>query len=277
MASLPSFSVRELLMTMTMLGIGFAWPVLLFFIVPIIIAAILARIGIGSTTPVITAASLSIALGLAANYWYWHYPVRPPALLRELRDVQSLRQLSSINDLDGKTTATATPMTAVPPASALQWNRPDSLLMPTERILEEFGKRNLAIGSQTPMSSEQLASIWQALEDAKLLLDGNPGYPDAKSLYGYAGAAHLQNGSEILFTAVMGNEYANDHYPYYEAVFEQRPEGLVIINSLWFFEDIAGIEGARWYAVSVPVFLLLMPAMLIVWPIGSKWVTRRRC
>jgi hypothetical protein len=147
--------------------------------------------------------------------------------------------------------------------------------MPTERILEEFGNRSLPVGSQTPMSSERLAAIWHALDAANLLLGGGPDYPDTKSLFGYAGTAKLQDGADVVFAAVMGSEYANDHYPYYEVVFEQRPEGLVIINSLWFFEDIAGIEGARWYGVSVLACMLLTPTLLIVWPIGRRWLSRR--
>jgi hypothetical protein len=89
------FTLRELFYACILVGLGFVWPILFVFVLPILLAAVLNRMGFVRAVPVIIAAGLSILFGAVISYSLWRYPFYPPPLIAELRNVDALHQLSS--------------------------------------------------------------------------------------------------------------------------------------------------------------------------------------
>ena len=66
-----------------------------------------------------------------------------------------------------------------------------------------------------------------------------------------------------MFAGVLGTAVSNDHYAYYELVAEPTSDGLQPLETVFYYEDIAGFEGLRWWAVSFVMVPLLGIAALI--------------
>jgi hypothetical protein len=269
------FRVRDLLAATALLAAGCAWPVLLFFIVPTLIAAVLARMGYGSSVPVVVAAIASMLAGFAVSYAYLGYVISPPQLLAELQGIAVVEQITRFDGLNaaGVPAANLRGLSTVPLPGTLERNDPG--LMPYERILESLEARNLSIQSSNTMGPHDLAGLWQAAEQDEILLAGESGYDDAKKLWGYAGVAKDAAGSELLFLTAMGDQHSNDHYPYYEIAFRRDGPDFQVLNSQQYFEDIAGLEGvgfALWVPVSLFCFVITGPASFLM----TIWVKRRR-
>jgi len=107
------------------------------------------------------------------------------------------------------------------------------------------------------MPEDQLAGLYALAESAGMLLPGDPGYPNAKDLWGLV--YHLKGpaGEELLLLALRGGEISNDHYPYYEFFFTRTSAGTWQFDSAHrFFFDIAGMEGAEFFALTLGFSIL---------------------
>jgi hypothetical protein len=259
------FSLRELLLAVPAVAAGCMWPPLLVFIVPLLAAAVFSRRG--AFAPLLVAAAASMGVGVAASLAYWRYPFHPPRLLSELRDIIAVEQISAVSGVNPARGSypNIQPLAAIPPRQALRSNAPSGL-MPPERILDELGRKPHGIESAKPVSVSLVNAMWQAAEEAEALIEsGDPSRTNTKTLIdGYVGIARVSDGTKIAFAAWMGDEHSNDHYPYYEMVFAMDDERPRLVNWQWFFEDIAGIEGATWLSVAIPMFLILSPLALIL-------------
>jgi hypothetical protein len=200
------------------------------------------------------AALASMSFGMGVSYYYWGYPTSPPPILREIEAIRSVDSMSYVNELNaqgGRATFAAVNQEAL--ANRNGWALDDPWRVPL--MLHDRGIRL----DQVPAISPQLASaLWEAADRAGLLIEGSAGYPDTKTLFGHIGTGRLDDGREVAFATAGGNEYSNDHYPYYEFVAELRGGRAVIINSQWYYFDIAGIEGMTWVAPAVICFVPLV-------------------
>jgi len=265
------FSLRGLLLTTALLAMCLAWPVLFIFVLPIFIAAVFGRRRLNFVISLVAATILSMGLGVVFSLLYWNYVFSPPAMLTELRAINSVEQLSRVSDMDPRRNRTPAvqPIASIPPDRMLDWNT-SSELLPTQRILQELGHRGVAIESSQPVSLEILDSISCAAEKHRLLIDGEPGYSDTKLLNGYAGRGRLVDGTEVVFATMMGDQQSNDHYPYYEIVLRPAKDGFEMIDFQWFFFDIAGIEGCTWAHVAVLSYAVLGPIALCIAAITDR-------
>jgi hypothetical protein len=249
---------------MALLACGLVWPWLMLIIAPLFIASILNRLGLKILAPIAAAAVLAVTCGIVGSWYYWHYPFRPPPLLAELRSISAVVQLSAVNDLNPERDAPPQidPLFAVPPPNS-PW-MPQTEIDPLERILLDLYTRKIGIESAEPVSQELLNSIWQAADRAGLLFDGTPERTNTKSLRGHVGIARLKNGNQIAFATLTGDEYSNDHYPYYELVVYLDDPKFEVANSLWFFYDVAGIEGMSWERLAAGSFVFLGPISIVL-------------
>lgn len=272
------FSLGELLGAIALVAVGLTWPLVLFFVVPLIITRIHTRMGYGSFVPVIATIVFSMALGVLFSFCYWHYPFKQPSTLPYLRNIDSVDQLSWISGLDSK--GGSDPSTAITyflPASKFHWNNAGEL-DGVDRILAEFENRNVVIRSTDPVSKDVLASLWNAANSAGLLISGEAGYPDTKLLRGYVGTARKSGGERFAFAALMGGQQSNDHYPYYEFVVPLERDKLTIESSQWFYVDISSLEGMNWLGLSVIAFLLMLPITIMLqmlWAFFQRRAERR--
>ncbi len=227
------FNLSELLAVMALVSLSLVWPLILVFVVPLIGTKACKRMGYGSYAPVIATIGLSMALGVLFSFSYWHYPFEQPSTLAELCNIKAVEQLSWVSGLDSAGLSDPPAAIVNLPAGTLYWNNARELDA-VDRIIAEFANRHVAIRSSTPIPIEVLTSIWTAADQAGLLISGEGGYPDTKSLHGYIGIAHKHNGSRFAFAALMGGQQSNDHYPYYEFVVPMDQEKLAVESSHWF-------------------------------------------
>jgi hypothetical protein len=274
-ASRFRFTLRELLAATALLAVGFTWPLLLIIVVPLLLAAILSRIGLGELAPIATATSLSLTLGIVCSLLYWRYPFRPPALLSELREISVVEQLSEVGGLNPARGMLNIVQVAGLPAGSTVLRNTDYVDNPTYRILRHLRAHNIGIELFEPLSAELAYSVWRAADEAGMLLDGSPERTNTKTLNGFIGIARLKNGSRIAFATLAGDEYSNDHYPYYEFVIRLDDPKVRIVNLQWFYFDIAGMEGMTWEGVAVVSYLILLPAA-IVFQIARYAIRRNR-
>ncbi|HBA85785.1 MAG TPA: hypothetical protein DCZ95_17010 [Verrucomicrobia bacterium] len=84
-----------------------------------------------------------------------------------------------------------------------------------------------------------------------LLANPEEGYSRADFLAGILVDAYDQTGARLIFACLGGRQQSNDHYPFYEFVFEEPPnsDGLNLVRGQRFFYDVAGIEGLEWYVM----------------------------
>jgi hypothetical protein len=267
------FSLGELLVAFALVAIGLTWPLTTIFVLPLLATKIFRQMGYGSYAPVISTIGLSMIVGVLISYSYWHYPFETPATLAPLRKIGRIDQLSQIIDLGPAGPAQpAVAMAKLPPASSLYWNQ-QRQLDGADRLIAEFVSRNTQILSAEPVSNEVLMAVWNAADRAGLLISGESGYPNTKTLRGYVGIARERDGSRFAFAALIGREQSNDHYPYYEFVVPLDQKELVVSSSQWFYVDISGIEGINWLAMSVLAFVVMMPLTLLL---QLWWIVRQR-
>jgi hypothetical protein len=258
------FTLREILLATAVLAVGFTWPLLMVIIMPVLLVAVLSRLGMSNLAPVATAAVLSLTIGVVFSLLYWRFPFRPPRLLAELRSVNDVEQLSRVYGLNPQRgAAEITAVVDIPSADTLSWNT-ETELMPTERIIQNWIQDSPTLKSTEAIAAEFAKAIWHAADKAGILLDGSPERTDTKSLSGYIGIVRSEAGKRFAFATLAGNEYSNDHYPYYEFVIPLDGDGFEISNSQWFFFDVAGMEGTTWYGVAAASFIVLFPAAIIL-------------
>jgi hypothetical protein len=256
------FSLRELLVVTVVLAVSLTWPVLFLYTIPLLGAAAVSRAGFGSMIPMVCATALSPVLGASMSKYYWNYSFWPPAMLPGIRSLEVVEQLTSVGSLNPKQVQPGfLAVKILPSVDGLQWNT-DTELMPTDRILQSLIRREISITSSEPIPATMMNAIWNDVNDVGFLLDGAPERPNTKTLNGYVGIGKTGGGDRILFATVMGDEYTNDHFPYYELVYQIGERDLKRQDFQWFFVDIAGIEGMTWFSVAVPLFLLMFcPAL----------------
>lgn len=98
-------------------------------------------------------------------------------------------------------------------------------------------------------------------------------------LRGYAMTVDSADGEQLLVMALRGGQVTNDHYPYYEFVYELKAgEQPALLDVNKFYYDVAGIEHMEWHTISkallVPVIALVTFVSLICAIV--RWVLRRR-
>jgi len=122
--------------------------------------------------------------------------------------------------------------------------------------------------------AQDASSICEGLFASGLVLQGAPGYEYARYARGFLVAGRTSSNKRAWILSAIGGEVSNDHHPVYEIQFA---DGGALTRSHVYFEDIAGIEGARWYVVSAVVFIagaLLFTATLGI-VLSARFVARR--
>jgi hypothetical protein len=262
------FSIRESLVAIALLAVGFTWLPLLIFIVPLLAVAVLSRMGFGHVAPFFVATVLSLVFGVLVSQLYWGYPFVPPPALPELAEISSLERLSEVSGLNAEQEVQPT-ITARSDVSGLRCDWIES----SDRMLDEFRSRNLRVQSSEPIATELLESMWRVAETRGLLVQGQPGYLDTKTLFGHVAIGYLGDDSKIAIASLLGMEESNDHYPYYEFVFSLDRNEPQLINSQRFFGDISGIEGFNWFSFAVMSFIVMAPLVIaieIAWAICKR-------
>ncbi|MGD1911182.1 MAG: hypothetical protein ACFB2X_10080 [Rivularia sp. (in: cyanobacteria)] len=204
---------------------------------------------------------------------YWGYYFNPPGLPKQVEQwskIRSITPVSSIKRNDGsRIFKINTSNSCIKEIQSGSVNREtgcyreqcDTEYCNYNRILLSVNEKG-KLPKKTPyISLDKLNNLYNYLESTELLYKGEPGYngelisdsashdlysiSDGKSLKGIVVEAEDKNQQSLLFIAVKGGQVSNDHYPYYEFLFEfpkNNSTPQLIANNRFFF-DIAGFEG----------------------------------
>jgi hypothetical protein len=94
------FRIAHLIVLTALVAVSLTWPVLAFFTVPLLFVGVLARFGFASIHTLVFSAGLSFVLGIGLSIYYWGYPFVQPRLLKELRDIAVVEQISAVSNLN---------------------------------------------------------------------------------------------------------------------------------------------------------------------------------
>ncbi len=194
---------------------------------------------------------------------YWGYWLARPALDPRILEAHRYLGVSFID---------AAPQAGVPlafvedPATSvseeLRRYRQDDYTFGESRVLDALDMHG-ALDTLPLKRTVELHTLLELIQGTGALVEAEPGYAESGTrLHGLALEAEGRDGRRLLFLGLHGGQVSNDHYPTYEFLFQAAPGTerfeLVSVNQ-WFF-DVAGIEGAEWYAL----FLFFFPFLLVV-------------
>jgi hypothetical protein len=128
---------------------------------------------------------------------------------------------------------------------------------------ELLKKQGLRI-DDADLGRRTVREVFAQMERREMLFDGDPGYPYARELRGLIVLAKGVDGNEYVLAALNGGQVSNDHYPQYHLIFRVDGGSLRVISSERYFQDFAGIEGARWWTFAVVLAVFLVPGALLV-------------
>jgi len=162
-------------------------------------------------------------------------------------------------------------------SNRIKYGRSDRYYCLDARILIALEDEGKLPDSPAHMNAEMLRSLHERLDSSGLLIEGYPGYDEAKVLRGVVIEALGIDKKRYVFVAVKGYEVSDDHRPYYEFLFEayENTSDLKLLSRKQFFYDVAGIEGCEWYImflcssgfgllISMPITLVIIPSIRLI-------------
>jgi hypothetical protein len=110
--------------------------------------------------------------------------------------------------------------------------------------------------------ASRLEQVCDYLFRSGVVLEGDPGYQYARFVRGFLVMGRTRSNEPTLIWTAIGGEVSNDHHPVYDLQFTGSGR---LTRSHVYFEDIAGIEGIRWWVVSLVVFVIGLALLMAAW------------
>ncbi|MBP7274814.1 MAG: hypothetical protein KBA51_01265 [Kiritimatiellae bacterium] len=206
-------------------------------------------------------AGILFLMSVAVSRYYWgYYLSRPPVPdeIREERRVLAVIPIRTQTDAEGQRRIVVQPDFVL--ADQLARGREDPYYCLYERLLLALEERK-ALPETVAADLSDLPELHALIRATGILAKAEPGYDDADELGGVAILAEGPAGGQRLFLGVCGPQVSNDHYPYYEMLFESAggTGSFSYIRGRRFFYDVAGMEGVEWPVIWIG---LAMPGLL---------------
>jgi hypothetical protein len=216
---------------------------------------------------------LGFPVSVALSRSYWGYFFRRPSVLAELGSVTEVVRVVPVST--EQTAAGGYRLVAnadYSVAEHLAYAREDPYYSLDERMLLHLAERHL-LPRETAKSLDD-GGLYDLLVETGLLAEPQDGYMSAGLLNGVVVQARTASGAELVFVSATGGQVSNDHYPCYEMVFERQPQSgqLAFVRGQRFFYDVAGMEGAEWYAIW---FAISTTGVVLALPIVTLTVSVR--
>ncbi|MFC1762663.1 hypothetical protein ACFL6U_11355 [Planctomycetota bacterium] len=144
------------------------------------------------------------------------------------------------------------------------------------RVLIALNKRGKLPDSPDHLETTSLRNLYGTLNDTGLLIDGAQEYDEAKLLRGIVIEALGKNQQRYTFIGVRGGQISNDHYPYYEFLFEpgELTGKLKQLSHIQYFYDVAGLEWLEWYGaffyLSAITLILSLSIAVPIFPVVRR-------
>jgi hypothetical protein len=209
---------------------------------------------------------------------YWGYFIRRPRFDKRItkwEKVLTVTPVSTQTESDDSKVLVVNPNYSI--SDRIEDGKKDRYHDLEARILIALKDSGKLPESPEYMDAELLRSLHERLDSSGLLIEGYPGYDDAKVLRGIVIEAIGKDKKPNVLVAVKGYEVSNDHRPYYEYLFEAdyQTYDLRLLSRRQSFYDLAGIEGLEWYIIfpcfsgvglliSVPIILVIIPLIRLI-------------
>ena len=209
---------------------------------------------------------LSFIAGTSFSRIYWGYWFSPPEIGARVSDFVTLHSFARVDAASsapnlGWTYSFLSPAEISEGAWAYRRSPVDGFWLRLHAAVEDA---NLQLSSQSVAAERTLGRVEKEIAASKLLVEGEPGYPSAKRLSGYAAIGAARSGETLIVLALKGSEESNDHYPVFDFTYACGEEGCRLLHESRYFEDIAGFEGFRWQwgflAALCVAFAVVVPA-----------------
>jgi hypothetical protein len=197
---------------------------------------------------------LSVAVGVVFSRLYWHYWISPPSVLSW---VDNFETIEAIVDVECEPLQTA--QSALVSESDLHRLALAYLESPKDypggQLWAAIHATSKPVG-RANVAPTMVQAICDDLFSSGFVVDGDPGYPLTRRLQGHLAAGRSRKGEQLHIVSLLGGEMSNDHHPVYDVEFMQTgSERRRVTRHHAYFEDIAGIEGMRWFPMAVWTFL----------------------
>lgn len=206
-------------------------------------------------------AALKIMIGIVGlaflgsiglSKWYWGYFFKRPGLLNAAKTITKVERVIPVKTVscDRPDQCEFIVDRSNTLDKSLNHARRNSYDNPEQRIL-----LHLQAGGMLPNSFSReldgIADLYAPLMQTPIIAEPAPGYLHAHQLQGIVLIGATAHGERRAFVGARGHQLANDHYPYYEAVFKLESNGEIVtyLSGQRFFFDIAGMEGLEWYFI----------------------------
>jgi len=214
------------------------------------------------------------ASGLAFSRAYWGYWTEPPSIKPWVEHLQAADGVVFL-ECQPNTAAAVKELTAEERHRSAEWYRGSSRDYPGYQVLAAVEATRLPIstGVLTPADANKACT---GLFESGAVVAATPGYggPYARYIRGFLVDGRTRSGERVWIMSAIGGAISNDHHPVYDVQFSDN--GAVRRVHVY-YEDIAGIEGVRWYVVAGVVFVagtLFLAALFIVVSSG-RFAARR--
>ncbi len=219
------------------------------------------------------------ALSGGLSIWFstalWGYPFTAPALPETVSEFDEILTITPFEVLDASSPTYQLAPEVLSDRNYLQPLGDSGYLGSTKcnteychpsRVLVQLVEQGSLSEQKPTLSAEQLDQAEQQLRQADLLLTTDGDYAETVLWESGLIVEAMANDKRHLFYAINAGQIENDHYPYYEIVFQQdsfaAPLELGEMNQ--FFYEIAGIEGADFRAMWILFTLLSLPVSLVI-------------
>lgn len=98
------------------------------------------------------------------------------------------------------------------------------------------------------MSAKLVDAVVREFLHRGLTVNSSHGYNSDRQLHGLVMSFVSRDGRPLTLIAARGGQVSNDHYPYYEALFDDKMD---LVQSHMFYFDVAGMEGAEGWPVLI--------------------------
>ena len=203
------------------------------------------------------------AIGFSKAYWGYYF-FRPP-LLAEFSNIAQVSALVLVETPDATNAMPALVRRGDSSlAKDLAYAADNSYDDPAGRLLLALEQRHL-LPAEFSTSLSDLPPLLPLAQASGLMASSETGYESEKFLRGMVVDAVDPAGARLVFLGFHGGQVSNDHYPYYEMLFSALAgsSDLKFVRGQRFFFDIAGIEGAEWYAMGLGLSLMGIPIAFV--------------
>jgi len=216
----------------------------------------------------------AIVTGLGFSKVYWGYWIEPPSIVPWIQQLQTAETIVFVQCQPG-TVPTVKEIPADERRQSAGWYRESSRDYPGYQVLAAVEATKLPVSTKV-FDVGDANKVCAGVYASGVVVDPTPGFsgPYARHIRGFLVDGRTRSGERVWIFSGIGGEVSNDHHAVYDLQFS---DSGAVMKVHVYYEDIAGIEGLRWYPVAVFVFVagtLFLAALFIVVSTG-RFAARR--